>query len=119
MSWFGAAFGMLLGVALIAAAGNSSLQDQVGVSSDGAASLRLVGVLMILWCILVTALAVKAFRRKRWGAIALAVMGAAFALFSLFNMVSSGSPSGLAGLVWVVTAIVLIFNGSKAWYAAR
>src|SRR6476619_1224300 len=95
MSWIGAAFGGLLGIALIAAAGDKTFQDQAGVSSsDGAASLRLVGILMILWCILVAALAVKAFRRKRWGAIGLAVMGTAFALFTLFNMVASGNATG-------------------------
>jgi hypothetical protein len=120
MSWIGATFGGLLGIALIAAAGDKTFQDQAGVSSsDGAASLRLVGILMILWCILVAALAVKAFRRKRWGAIGLAVMGTAFALFTLFNMVASGNATGLPGLAWVVAAVVLVLNKSREWYAAR
>lgn len=86
MSWVGAAFGAVIGIALIAASGDQDFQDQAGVGSDGAASVRLIGVLMILWSALVAALAFQAFRRKRWGAIGLAV---------------------------------LIFRGSREWYAAR
>ena len=117
MSWSGAAFGIVFGVALIVAAGEHG--SDAAVSSDEAASRRLVGILFILWCFLVVWFATKSYQRKRWGAIGLAAMGTAFALFTLFNLVATGSVASLPVLAWVVAAVVLVLHKSREWYAAR
>ncbi len=119
MSWVGGAFGALIGIALVSASGSKSFQDQLNVTSEGASSLRLIGVVVVLWCLLVIGLAVQVFRRKRWAAIALAVMAGIFTVFSVVNMVASGSPSGLVGVLWSVAAAAVVFNGSREWFAAR
>ncbi len=119
MSWVGAAFGGVIAIALIFASGDPDFQDQLNITSEGAASLRLIAIFIVLWCLLVAGLAVQVFRRKRWAAIALAVMAGIFTIFTVVNMVSSGTPSGLVGVAYAVAAVVLLFNGSRTWYAAR
>lgn len=118
MSWLGGAFGVLSGVALITASGDDQFQEDLGVSDEGATGFRLFGVLLILWCGLVIAFAVWAFRRQRWAARGLGVMGGAFVIVSLAVMAASGGFSGLLSVLYVVAAVALILVRSKPWYTS-
>ena len=124
MAWVGSAIGLVMGLFFVTITEDSAIFDDYdfGMSrSDAVTMFQLTGGFMIVWCLLVIAMAIFAFRGARWAALTLLVMAGITAVMTLVNAFSGGGGGGLAGVAWAVASAFLIYQtrSSKEWFAAK
>lgn len=123
LAWVGAAFGTLVAVLFISASGDSALLDDLTAEqrAEAAEFFQVVGTVLLIWCPTVMLAAFFAFRRAKWAAVTLVVMGVLWTLICIFNALSGGGFGVVLAVAWTVASITLVYfvRQSREWYAMR
>jgi hypothetical protein len=123
MAWVGDVLGFIVGIFLLFISADSAALDTVKASDrDSVASaLHVVGGVLIVWCPLVIVVATFAFYGRKWAAMTLAGMAAAYVLASIAGLVGGSTAQGGLGLIWtlVSAALVYVVPSSRAWFNAN
>ncbi len=127
MAWIGSALLLLLGLVMVAFAGNQDFLDGLREGGLGAnvsdqdvtTLMNVIGVILLGFGAVVLVLSIFAFRRANWARIALTVVGAIYCALQLVALLD-GAPAVIVSIGWVVAALVLMWlPDSRAWYAAK
>jgi hypothetical protein len=131
ITWVCCAFAVLLSILLVGvlAADADGLfaemqRQNPDLADDGVsdATLRsatwVTAAICLFWALLSGALAVLAFQRRRWAAVALAVSAGVVALFCLVGSVFS-PPLAVPGLLAAATVGLLLQPSAQRWLARR
>ncbi|MGH3471028.1 MAG: hypothetical protein ACRDPG_03155, partial [Nocardioidaceae bacterium] len=123
MAWIGGAVGVVGGVFYATIKSDSTVLHAYKVSDRSAVlhALHVLGPILAVWSVAVIVLAVLAFRRTRWAAVALLAMGIVFILLSAVGSVTGSGGTGIVPFVWVLFSTGLIYGlrDAKAWFKAR
>ncbi len=97
---------------------NPDLGDQAVSNSTLESLTWTIGIVCLVWALASATLAVLAFNRSRWAAIALVVSAGAVALFCLAGSLVS-PPLVVPGVLAAVAAVLLLQPSSQRWLAGR
>lgn len=121
MAFIGGGFMVLLGLALAVLGSNSDVTDQIA-DAYGPAFASMVTVLGLVLAVvgaLIIFFGAMAFKGRRWGAIALAVI-TVLSLIGTISDIASGTGGSTVGLVWsIIATALLLVRPSQEWYRAQ
>lgn len=121
LAFIGGGFMVIIGLVLALAGGSGALDDMDMPGFAGGLGGLFVGLglVVLLFGALVIFFGVMAFKGKRWGAIALAVL-AGLSLIGGISGIAQGDGSGLVGVAWGITsAVLLLLAPSQAYYRSK
>lgn len=121
LAFIGGGFMVVIGLILALAGGSGALDDMDMPGFGGGLGGLFVGLglVVLLFGALVIFFGVMAFKGKRWGAIALAVL-AGLSLIGGISGIAQGDGSGLVGVAWGITsAVLLLLAPSQAYYRSK
>lgn len=121
LAFIGGGFMVVIGLLLAALGGSSQFADTVADAYGPLASMIVgLGVILMIIGALVIFFGVMAFKGRRWGAIALAVLAGLTVLGAISDLASGTGGSSFLGTAWsVLGAVLLLVNPSQAWYRSQ
>jgi hypothetical protein len=121
LAWIGATAGAFNGFLLLTLTPSSPALASFSVAdrTKQVSFFHLLGTGLLIWCLAVMVVAVFAFRRARWAALTLLVLGIIWTLASIFNGLGGAGLGVVLSVGWVVASITLLYfaRQSKDWFA--